>query len=102
MAFDDLEEHGGTISDRLGEDLKKIAVFVAVDEDASLLQFLDRNSNLSDTRAQFGILVIRSRSGEKLDSFVDQSIDCSEDVAGRKREMLSAGTLIELEVFVDL
>src|SRR5690606_37741973 len=40
MALDDLEEHRGSVAERLGEDLQEVAVLVAVDENATPLQLL--------------------------------------------------------------
>ena len=36
VPLDQLEEHGGPVAERLGEDLQQVAVLVAVDEDAAL------------------------------------------------------------------
>src|SRR2546427_10229385 len=40
-ALNDLEEERGSILDRLGEDLKQIALVVAIDQDAELGQLIE-------------------------------------------------------------
>src|SRR5680860_13360 len=42
VPFDELEEHGRAIAHRLGEDLQKVAVLVAVHQDLVFLEILDR------------------------------------------------------------
>src|SRR6478672_417275 len=55
VALDELEEHGGPVAEGLGEDLQEVAVLVAVDEDAALLQLLDRDAHLTDAGAELGV-----------------------------------------------
>jgi 2-keto-4-pentenoate hydratase/2-oxohepta-3-ene-1,7-dioic acid hydratase in catechol pathway len=48
VALDDLVEHRRAVLDRLGEDLQQVALVVAVDEDAELLQVVPRLVDLAD------------------------------------------------------
>ena len=54
VPLDQLEEHGRAVPDRPGEDLQQIAVLVAVDEDAALLQLLDRHPHVADPARSSG------------------------------------------------
>src|SRR5471030_3066674 len=51
MTLDHLEEHGGAVADGPREDLQEVAVLVAVDQDAPLLQLLDRSAHVADALA---------------------------------------------------
>src|SRR5919199_1799194 len=66
VPLDQLEEHGGPVAGRLGEDLQQVAVLVAVDEDAAGLQLLDRHAHLADPGAQLGVRVVGVGGGEEL------------------------------------
>src|SRR4051795_4793503 len=48
VPLDQLEEDGGPVADRLGEDLQQVPVLVAVDQDPTSLQLLDRHADLAD------------------------------------------------------
>ena len=75
VALDQLEEHRGPVAERLGEDLQQVAVLVAVDEDAALLQLLDRHAHLADAGAQLGVLVVGVGGVEELDAVGTQGVD---------------------------
>src|SRR3712207_7420924 len=47
-----------------GEDLQQVAVLVPVDQDAALLQLLDRYPHGADAGPQLGVLVVGVRGGE--------------------------------------
>src|SRR6476469_8221139 len=66
VPLDELEEHRRPIAERLGEDLQEIAVLVAVDKDAALLELLDRHADLADAGSQLGVLVVGVRGVEEL------------------------------------
>src|SRR3954464_217290 len=68
VPLDELEEQGRAVADRLGEDLQQVAVLVAVDEDAALLQLLHRHPDVADAGAQLRVAVVRVRSGQELDA----------------------------------
>src|ERR671927_175813 len=68
VPLDELEEDGGPVAGRLGEDLQQVAVLVAVDQDAALLQLLDGRADLADAGAQLRVLVVRVRCRQKLDA----------------------------------
>ena len=72
VAFDEFEEHGGAVDEGFGEDLQQVAVFVAVDEDAAFLQFLDRGADVADPRPQVRILVVGVGGGQEFDALGDQ------------------------------
>ena len=102
VPLDELEEHGRPVADRLGEDLQQVAVFVAVDEDAPLLQFLNRDPDLADPAAQDGVGVVAVGGGEELHAALLELVDRLADVRGRKGQVLHAGAPVELQVLVDL
>src|SRR6185503_21036270 len=102
VPLDELEEHGGAVADRLGEDLQQVAVLVAVDEHATRLQLLDRHPHLADPRPELRVLVVRVGCGEELDALGPQHVDGAENVARGQREVLGAGAVVEVEVLVDL
>src|SRR5436190_13271979 len=102
VPLDQLEEDRRAVADRLGEDLEQVAVLVAVDQDAALLQLLDRRPDVADPRPELGVLVVAVRCVEELDAGGAQVVDRREDVVGRERQVLGAGTAVELEVLVDL
>src|ERR1041384_5728221 len=54
--LDDLEEERRTVLDRLGEDLKHIALVVLVDQDVELLELLDRLGDLADALDQIVVV----------------------------------------------
>src|SRR5665811_138003 len=102
VPLNEFEEYRGAVTDGLGEDLEQVAVFVAVDEDAALLQLLDRHPDVADAFAQRGIFVVAVRRGEELDTLGAQPVDRHEEVIRGEREVLRSGCPIELQVFVDL
>src|SRR6476469_2167493 len=75
VSLDQLEEDGGPVTGRLGEDLQQVAVLVAVDQDAALLQLLDRRAHGADARAQLGVLVVGVRRRQELDALGDHRVD---------------------------
>src|SRR3954449_7093272 len=97
MALDQLEEHGGPVAGGLGEDLQQVAVLVAVDQDAALLQLLDRRAHGADAAAQLGVLVVGVRGGEELDALCGHRVDGGDDVVGGQRDVLGAGAAVELQ-----
>ena len=100
VPLDDLEEHRRTVLDRLGEDLEQVAVLVAVDEDLQLAQGLHRHPGLAGPLAEG--LVVRVRGVEELDAGRAHVADGLHDVVGVQRDVLDAGTAVELQVLVDL
>src|SRR3954467_1602617 len=79
VPLDQLEEDGGPVTGRLGEDLQQIAVLVAVGQDAARLQLLDRRAHGADAAAQLGILVVGVRGGEELDALCGHRVDGGDD-----------------------
>src|SRR6476659_8500626 len=75
VALDQLEEDRGTVAERLGEDLEQVAVLVAVDQDAALLQLLDRGPDVADAGAELGVLVVGVRCVEELHAVGAQRVD---------------------------
>ena len=75
VPLDQLEEDRRPVADRLGEDLQQVAVLVAVDQDAALLQLLDRHPDVADAGPQLGVLVVGVRRGEELDAVRAQGVD---------------------------
>src|SRR5262245_16035746 len=70
LPLDDLVEERRPILDGLGEDLKEIAVGVAVDEDSQLLKLVDRLVDPADAALQ--LIVVCRRHGEKLHAAIAQ------------------------------
>src|SRR6187431_3361129 len=68
VPLDQLEEHRRPVAERLGEDLQQVAVLVAVDQDRSLLQLLDRDPDVGDPGAQLRVLVVGVGGREELDA----------------------------------
>src|SRR6478735_9169580 len=64
VPLDDLEEDRRPVAERLGEDLQQVPVLVAVDEDAALLELIDRHADLADACAQLRVLVVGVRRVE--------------------------------------
>ena len=102
VPFDEFEEDGGPVAQRFGEDLQQVAVLVPVDQDAPLLQFLNRHPDVPDPFPQRGIVVVGVRCVQELDPLRAESVDSAEDVVGGERQMLAAGLGMELQVLVDL
>src|SRR5262245_11659792 len=102
MSLDELKEHRRPVAERFSEDLQQVAVFVAVHQDAPLLQLLDRDADVADAGAELRILVVRVGRSEELDAFLPECVDGLEDVVRCERKVLSAWSTVELEVLVDL
>src|SRR5256885_15736355 len=66
FALDDLVEHGRAILDRLREDLEQIAFRIAIDENAELLEDVQRFVDLADACLEIG--VIGGGRAEELDA----------------------------------
>src|SRR4051794_36599471 len=66
VPLDQLEEHRGPVTERLGEDLQEVPVLVPVDQDPPPLQVLDRRSDLADPLAEDGVVVVGVRRVEEL------------------------------------
>src|SRR3954454_14481148 len=75
VPLDQLEEDGGPVAGGLGEDLQQVAVLVAVDQDAALLQLLDRHAHVADAAAQLRVLVVRVRRRQELDTLGAHRVD---------------------------
>src|SRR6185437_15433537 len=65
MPLDQFKEHRRPVTDGLSEDLQQVTVFVAVYQNAALLEFLDRRPNDTDASAKGGVFVVRVRSVEE-------------------------------------
>src|SRR6478752_3518519 len=102
VTLDQLEEHRRAVLDGAGEDLQQVAVLVAVDEDAALLQLLDPHADVADALPQLGVLVVGVRGREELHALGGHRVDRGQDVVGGQRQVLGAGATVELEVLVDL
>lgn len=104
VSLDDFKEESGSVLNWLGEDLKKIALIVVIDENVQLLKsfniFLHLNTSMLKSLLQ--TLVVSGRNGEELNTSVGQSLDCSNDVLGVKGNMLNTSTTVVLNVLLDL
>src|SRR5665648_671007 len=95
VPLNEFEEYRGAVTDGLGENLEQIAVFVAIDEDAALLQLLNRHPDVADAFAQRRIFVVAVRGGEELDALGAQPVDRHEEVVRGEREVLRSGSPVE-------
>src|SRR6185436_17100616 len=59
VALDDLEEERRPVLDGAGEDLEEVALVVAVDQDAQLLDLVHRLADLADALGQVLVVVLR-------------------------------------------
>ena len=100
LALDDLEEHRRTVDHRLGEELKQVAFFVAVDQDAELAQRLEVFLDFAD--AVEDIVVVVVRHVEELHATVLQGGHRADDVVGGDGDVLHARALVEVDVLLDL
>src|SRR6266700_2334168 len=66
VPLDEFEKNGGTVTDRPCEDLEQVAVLIPVNQDAALLQLLDRHPYLPYPGPQFRVLVVGRRGGQEL------------------------------------
>src|SRR4051795_1531277 len=102
VPLDELEEQGGAVADRLGEDLQQVTVLVPVDQDGPLLQLLDRHPHLADARPELRVVVVGVRRLQELDAARTHLVHRAQDVVRGERDVLEAGPAAELEVLVDL
>src|SRR5262245_37645608 len=100
LSLDHLVEQSRPVLHGLREDLQQVTIGITIDENAELLELIDRFSDLSDAALQ--LLVIGRRRAEELDTAIAQRAHRGDDVVRRQREMLHARPAIELEVLVDL
>jgi putative peptidoglycan lipid II flippase len=100
VPLDQLEEHRRAVLHRLGEDLQQVPVLVAVGQDAQLVQLVQRHPGLAHPGAE--LLVVAGRGGQELDPGRGHGPDAGHDVVGGQRDVLDAGTAVELQVLVDL
>src|SRR5690349_5510825 len=100
VALDDLEEQRGAVAGRLREDLQQVALVVAVDEDALLLEVGQLALDLG--HADDDVLVVGGRDRDELDAAAAHLGDRADDVTRGDGDVLRARTLVEVEVLVDL
>src|SRR6202011_4868417 len=100
LALDDLEEEGGAILHRLGEELQQVAFLVLVGQDAQLAQRLEGLLDRADPLRQ--LLVIGIGYAEELHAIGAQPPDRLDDVAAEQRDVLHAGAAEPFQVLVDL
>jgi len=100
VPLDQLEEHRRAVLDRLGEDLQQVPVLVPVGQDAQLAQLVQRHPGLAYPRAE--LVVVAAGGGQELDPGRGHGPDAGHDVVGGQRDVLHAGTAVELQVLVDL
>src|SRR4051794_22223792 len=65
LPLDDLEEDRRSVGDVLGEDLQQVAVVIAVDEDAQLLQVVPRQLQIAEPGPYVRVVVVGD--GEEAD-----------------------------------
>src|SRR5215211_9407762 len=100
VALDDLEEHGRPVANRPREDLKQIALVVAVHEDAESAEVVQLLVDLTHPLGH--LVVVLLGNVEELDPTLAQCRDATDDVARGHRDVLGAGALVVLDVLLDL
>src|SRR5512133_2820890 len=100
VALDHLEENGRSVLRRLREDLQQIAVLVAVSQDLEALQVGIVLADLAD--AALDLVVVRVRGVEEEHAPLLHRLDGADDVLALQRNVLHAGSVVELEVLLDL
>src|SRR5262249_30532423 len=96
VALDHLEEQGRAVLDRLGEDLQKVALVVAVHEDSQLGQVVQVLVDLADAGRQHVVVVLRHPQERHV--VRPHRPDGLNDVPGRHGDVLDAGAAVELQV----
>ncbi len=102
VPFDELEEDGGAVADRLGEDLQQVPVLVTVDENAAASQLVHGHPHLADARLEHRVGVVLIGRGQEFDAALGQLVHGGADVRRGEGQVLHARPLVELEVLVDL
>ena len=104
-SLDDLEEEGGTIFDRLGEDLKKVTLLVVVDQDLVLLQdvdiFFHLKASFRDTFSQLIIVGVRNLVKE-FNTACLHAFNSLHNIFGAHSNVLNACAAIILAVLLNL
>src|SRR5512133_782750 len=100
VALDHLEENGRSVLRRLREDLQQIAVLVAVSQDLEALQVGIVLADLAD--AALDLVVVCVRGVEEEHAPLLHRLDSADDVLALQRNVLDAGSVVELEVLLDL
>src|SRR5215212_7411786 len=100
FALDYLVENCRPVFDRLCEYLKQITFIVAIDENAQLLKRREVFIDFPD--ASGNAVVIRRRDLEEFHSARLQVAHRLYDVVRRNRYVLHSGTIVELEILIDL
>src|SRR5262245_15353419 len=100
VALDHFEEQCRTILNWLREDLQQVSFLVAIRQDAQPGEVLDRLIDLADAR--FQLLVIGGGHAEKFEASRSKIGNGLDDVAGGERDVLHAGSVVVIEVFLNL
>src|SRR2546423_4712034 len=82
VPLDQLEEDRRPVAERLREDLKQVALVVAVDEDAEPVQVVDRLGDLAHAAGQ--LVVVRVGGAQELNALLPERLDRTHDVARRQ------------------
>jgi hypothetical protein len=104
MSLNDLEEKCRSVLNWFGENLKKIALVIVVNQNFELLQgcniFLYLNAGMFKALSQPFIVSIRN--GQELNTSVLKSCDSLNDVGSRESNMLYSSSTIVINVLLDL
>ena len=104
-ALDYLQKEGGSVLERLGEDLQQVALVVVVDEDLLPLQNVDVLLHLDGDVLEAGSQVVVVGVGdlvEELDATVFHARDRLDNRLGAHGDVLDARTAIILAELLDL
>src|SRR4051794_40852284 len=100
LPLDDLEEHGRTVADVLGEQLEQVAVLVLVDEDTQLLQLVPRQLEVPEPLSY--VRIVRIGDLEEPHTALAHRRHGRGDVVGAQRDVLDARAAVEVDVLLDL
>lgn len=103
-SLNDLEEQCGSVLNRLGEDLKKVALVIVVNQYLKLLESLNiffyLNAGMLKSLPES--LVIGVGNCEELNTSLLEGCHCLDDVGGAQGDMLDSSTAVVLDIFLDL
>lgn len=106
VALDDLDEDGGAVHERLGEELEEVPLLVVVDEDVEALNgvevLLQLPLPLLGTQALAHGGVVGRRDADELDAALAHGGHGGQDVVREQGNVLHAGAAVEDDELLDL
>ena len=104
VPLDDLEEQSGSVLNRLGEDLEKIALLVIIYEDFKLLQGFNvlLHLNASMLQAFAKSLIIGIGNSQELYSSIFECSDSLDDIWSRECDVLNTSSSVVIAELLNL